>query len=151
MRCASPPAGRRNGAPGSSALPRPGGSFGLGARKQHAGFDLGQHCGHDQIFGRQLQIEVLHHVHVLHVLGGDGGDGYVQDVQVLALDQVQQQVQRALKGLGQEDLQCVRRDIQILGQAGEGYPLHHGKGHFLLFGGAVRLNFCHAGLCYRSS
>ena len=52
---------------------------------------------------------------VLHVLARDLGDRDVEDVEVLAADQVQQQVERAFERL-QEHLQRIRRDVQVARQ-----------------------------------
>ena len=49
------------------------------------------------------------------VLARHVGQRNVEDVEVLAPDQVQQQVQRALEGL-EEDLQRIGRDVQVGGQ-----------------------------------
>src|SRR5579871_3771758 len=57
-------------------------------RQQHARFDLGQHGGHHQVFAGELQLHLLHELDVLHVLARDLGDGDVEDVQVLAADEV---------------------------------------------------------------
>ena len=45
----------------------------------------------------------LHHVEVLHVLAGDGRDGDVVDVDLVAADEVQQQVERAPRTSGSVD------------------------------------------------
>ena len=109
----------------------------LRARQQHPGFYLRQHGRHDQVLPGQLQLQHLHQFNVSHVLFGDPGDGYVEDVQVLALDEIQQQVEGAGKGL-QEHLQRVRRDIKVLGDLAQGNALHYGKRHFLLQRAALR-------------
>ena len=59
----------------------------------------GQDSGHHQVFRGELELQVAQHVDVLDVLPGDLGDGYVKDVQVLAADQVEQQIERAFEGL----------------------------------------------------
>ena len=84
-----------------------------------------------QARGRRLQAQILHQLHVLEVLARDLRDGDVEDIEVLALDEVEQQIQRPLERL-QEHLQGIRRDVEILGQLGVGCPLHHRKGHLLL-------------------
>ena len=52
-------------------------------------------------------------VHIDQVLTRQPCHGNVQDVEVLLANQVQQQIQRAFKGL-QKNLQRIRRDVQIL-------------------------------------
>lgn len=74
---------------------------------------------------------LLHHVDVIHVLPGDLGDRDIQDVQILAADQIQQQVQRTFEGI-QDDFQRVRRNIQILRDLQHRLPMHHRQRHFLL-------------------
>ena len=116
------------------------------ARQQHARLDLAQHGGHHQIFRRQLEVHRLHQLHVLHVLSRDGGDRNVENVQILSLDQVQQQIQRALKGF-QEDLQGVGRYIQIVRQFGDRLAIHQAKGHLCLAGMQRLHNGCDCGFC----
>ena len=70
----------------------------------------------------------------MHVLFGNLGDVDLQDVQVLALDQIEQKVQRALKGL-QEDLQRLRRDVKVLGQLRHACPITTAKGISPCWGG----------------
>ena len=106
---------------------------GGGAGQQHARLDLGQQGGHHQVFRRQFQAHVLHQLNVFHVLVGDHGNGDVEDVQVLALDQVEQQVQGPLEGV-EEDLQGVRRYVEVLGQGEQGLALDDGEGHLPLLG-----------------
>ena len=108
----------------SSALPGP--------RQQHARFDLGQGGRHQQIFPRQFQLQVLHQLDVLRVLQCDFGDRDIEDVDVLSPDQIQQQIERAFKGL-QENLQRLRRDIQVARQLRDGLAVDHRKGHLDLF------------------
>ena len=63
----------------------------------------------------ELELQLLHQLDVLHVLAGDLGDRNVEDVEVLAADQVEQQVERTFEGL-EEDLERLRRDVQIARQ-----------------------------------
>ena len=103
------------------------------ARQQHARFDLGQDRGHHQVFGGQLEAQVLHHADVFDVLARDLGDRDVEDVEVLAADQVQQQVERALEGI-EDDFERVGRDVQVLRDLQHGLAMHHRQRHFLLLG-----------------
>ncbi len=89
--------------------------------QQQAGFDLGQPGRHQQIFGRELQIEPLHQLHVLHVLGGDLQDRQIEDIELLTPDKVEQQIERPLEGI-EEHLQRIGRDEQVLGQLVVGLP-----------------------------
>ena len=58
---------------------------------------------------------LLHHLDVAHVLAGQFRHRYIQHVEVVLADQVQQQIQRPLKGF-QHQFQRIRRDVQILRQ-----------------------------------
>ena len=73
---------------------------------------------------------------VVDVLAGDLGDRDVEDVQVLPADQVQQQVQRAFERL-EDDLQRIRRDVQILRHLQHRLAEHDRQRHFLLLGGVL--------------
>jgi len=55
----------------------------------------------------------VHHVDVLEVLARQLRHRDVEHIQVLLADQVQQKVERAFEAL-QDDLQRIRRDVQIL-------------------------------------
>ena len=81
-------------------------------RQQHARFDLGEHRRHEQIFARQLELQLRHDLDVLHVLPRDLGDRNVENVEILAADQIQQQIERAFECF-EEDLQRIRRNIEI--------------------------------------
>src|SRR5690606_31346128 len=91
-------------------------------RQQHARLDLGQHRRHHQVFGSQLQAYRLHQLDISHVLAGDFRHGNVEDVDVLLADQVQQQVERTFEGL-EENLQRIRRDVQVQRQLVEGFTV----------------------------
>ena len=54
-------------------------------------------------------------------------DRDVEDVEVLALDQVEQQIERALEGL-EEDLERIGRYVEIVRQLGDGHPSTIAKG-----------------------
>jgi hypothetical protein len=63
-----------------------------GSRQQHARLDFGQHRRHHQVLGGQFQLELVHQRDVIHILLGNRRDRYIEDVDILALDQVKQQV-----------------------------------------------------------
>jgi hypothetical protein len=86
----------------------------LARRQQHARLDLDEHGRHQQVLAGQLEVGLADLVDVGQVLARHVGQRNVQDVEVLLADQVQQQVQRTLEGL-EEDLQRVRRDVQVGG------------------------------------
>ena len=60
----------------------------------------------------KLQVQLLHELDVLHVLARDVRDRDVEDVEVLAPDQVEEQVERALERL-EEHLERLRRDVEV--------------------------------------
>jgi hypothetical protein len=105
----------------------------------------------------QLEAQVLQHVDVVHVLAGDLGDRDVEDVQVLPADQVKQQVERSFEGL-EDDLERVRRDVQVLRHLQHRLALVDGQRHFLLlrlrlrveyrFGRALRVGIVHRDIGY---
>jgi len=68
------------------------GGLALRARQQHARLDLRQRGGHQHVLAGELELQLLHQLDVLHVLPGDLRKRDVEDVEVLAADQVQQQV-----------------------------------------------------------
>ena len=68
---------------------------------------------------------------VFDVLAGDLGDRDIQDVEVLPADQVQQQIQRALERF-ENDLQRVRRDVQVQRNLQHRLPAQQRQRHFLL-------------------
>ncbi|MCY1408423.1 hypothetical protein D9M71_237430 [compost metagenome] len=100
-------------------------------RQQHARLDLGEHRGHHQVFGGQLQANAFHQLDVPHVLTGDFRHRDVEDIDVLLADQVQQQVQRPFKRF-QEYLQRVRRDVQVQRHFGERLTVHKRERKLLL-------------------
>ena len=102
-----------------------------GPRQQHARLDLREHRGHQQVFARQLELQVGHQLDVLHVLARDLGDRDVEDVEVLPADQVQQQVERTFERF-EEHLQRLRRDVQIARQLRDRLAVDDGERHLRL-------------------
>lgn len=82
-------------------------------------------------------MQVLHQLDVLHVLAGDLRQRDIEHIQVLAPDQVQQQIERALEGI-QEHLERLRRYVQVLRQLRERLAIDHGERHLDLFGHGLR-------------
>ncbi len=122
-------------------------------RQQHARLDLDEHCRHQQILGGQLQVAAADLVHIRQVLLGHPHHGDVEDVEVLLADQVQQQIQRAFKGL-EEDFKRVGWDVQVLRQrkqrlavqASQGHLIHH-VGHGAASGFRLVVGGCAGGRC----
>ena len=110
----------------------------LGPRQQQARLDLRQHRRHREVLGRELEPELLHQVDVFHVLPRDRGDGDIDDVEVLALDQVEKQVERPFERL-EKDLQRIGRNVEIPRQLDDRLAIHHRERHLLLPGSTGRL------------
>src|ERR1700743_728535 len=84
-----------------------------GLRRQlQAGLDIDKQRRHQQVLAGELEVVLADLVDVVEVLARDLRQRDVEDVEVLAPDQVQQQVQRGFEGL-EEDLQRGRRDVQV--------------------------------------
>ena len=79
--------------------------------------------------------QLLHELDVLHVLARDLRDRDVEDVEVLAPDQVQQQVERPLERL-EEYLERLRRDVEVARQLRDRLAFHDRERHFPLRGRA---------------
>ena len=74
------------------------------------------------IVSRELQVVPAHGLHVFQVLGCQPHHGNVEDVDVGLADQVEQQVEGAFEGV-EEDLQRLRRDVQIPRQLEDRLPV----------------------------
>ena len=61
-----------------------------------------------------------------------------EDIEILAPDQIQQQVQRTFESV-EKDFQRIRRNVQIHRHAGVRPALHHGKRHFGLLHDRCRM------------
>ena len=81
---------------------------GLFHRKQHLRFDLKQCRSHHQKFTGDGKIQLLHRLDVAQILLSDQRDRDIVDVDLVLLDEVQQEVERALKVL----------DANLVGQLG---------------------------------
>jgi len=56
-----------------------------------------QRRGHQQVLGRDVEVELAHHAQVFEVALGDEGDRQIEDVQLVLLDQMQKQIERPLE------------------------------------------------------
>jgi hypothetical protein len=101
-------------------------ALGLGGldRHQHLRLDVDEGRRHHHELAGHVEAELLHHVQVLHVLARDGCDGDVVDVDLLALDEVEQEVERTLEEgqqdprrvLGQDGLDALRDGDKLRGR-----------------------------------
>ena len=82
------------------------------ARQQRARLDVNQRRRHYQELSRHVEIQVLHERDVAQVLLGDERDRDVVDVQLALANQVQEQIERSLKGV-ELDLIGVRRRFEV--------------------------------------
>ena len=87
-------------------------------RQQHPALDHHQRGGHDQKLAGDVEIQHAHDVEIRHVLRRDPLDRDVVDIDLLAPDQIEQQIERPFKHLqihlvvvGQ---QCVKRHTVTL-------------------------------------
>ena len=128
---------RTSSARGSSSMP----SSSRRSRQQQARFDLGEDRGHHQVFGGELEPELMHHLDVIDVLARDLGDRDVEDVEVLPADQIEQQIERAFERF-ENDLERIRRDVEILRNFEHGLAAHEGQRDFLLPGCWLRTSCC---------
>ena len=71
----------------------------LGPGQQHLRFDPDQDRGHVDEVGDAVEVDLFEHAHVGEVLVSDAGDGDVVDVQLIAADEEQEQVERPLEVL----------------------------------------------------
>jgi hypothetical protein len=69
----------------------------IGARQEHARLDVNQRRRHDEELAGNVEIQLLHQVDVFQILLRDQRDRNVVDVDLVPLDQVQQQIERALE------------------------------------------------------
>ena len=78
---------------------------------------------HDEVPG-QIEVEDLQELEVVQVGVGDGGNADIADVHALAAHQVQEQLERAVKGLGMDSLRArvVGEHGGISGGGGSGRP-----------------------------
>src|SRR5690606_16652860 len=111
----------------------------LGRRRQeHLRLDVGQGRRHHQVLTGEVDVQTLHQHDVLDVLLADERDGDVPDVDLVLLDQVQQQVQRALEG-GEHHLVDGGGDLRTGGGRRRAPPLRRAARQLLgARGGALR-------------
>ena len=67
---------------------------------------------HHQELARDVEVQLLHQVDVLEILLRDRGDRDVVDVDLVLLDEVQQQVERALELL-EPDRICLEDRLEF--------------------------------------
>jgi hypothetical protein len=65
--------------------------------QQHLGLDLDQRGRHHDEVAHHVEVFLAHHIEETQVLVGDFVDGDVEDIDFLRLDQVQQNLERALE------------------------------------------------------
>ncbi len=65
-------------------------------RQQHFRFDVDERRGHVDEIGRDVHVQLLELVEIFEILARDLGDRDVVDVDFLLLDQIEQEVERAV-------------------------------------------------------
>ena len=85
------------------------------ARQQALRLDLQQRAGNQQEIAGDVQVKILHAAHFGQVLVGDLRDIDGADVNLLAADQVQQQIERPLEAVGANAIrQDARRPYEMV-------------------------------------
>ena len=87
---------------------------GLGPRQQRPRLDVDERRRHHEEFTRHVQIELVHQAQRLQILGRDERDRDVVDADLVLLDEVQQQIERALEVL-EPDRHGVLRRFEVVG------------------------------------
>ena len=67
--------------------------------EEHPALDLHERRGHDEELPRELDVEFAHGLDVVEELVRDARDGDVEDVHLVPLDEVEEQVERAVEGI----------------------------------------------------
>jgi len=96
-----------------SALAPPGLLRRIGPRQQHPRLDVDERRRHHEELPGDVEIHLLHQVDVLDVLRRNQRDGDVVDADLVALDQVQQQVERPLE-IHQADRVRLENGLELL-------------------------------------
>ena len=65
-------------------------------RQEHLRFDVDERRGHVNEVGRDVHVELLELVEIVEILARDLGDRDVVDVDFLLLDQIEQEIERAV-------------------------------------------------------
>ena len=68
-------------------------------RKEAAAFEINEIRRHNDELARKVDLQFLEGLEIFQVLAGDSFEGNVVDVDLVALDQVKQEVKRAFKNL----------------------------------------------------
>jgi hypothetical protein len=79
-------------------------------RHQHLRLDVDERRRHHHELAGHVEVELLHQLQVLHVPARDRRDRDVMDVDLVAPDQVQQQVERPLEERQRDAGRVVRQD-----------------------------------------
>ena len=72
---------------------------GIDAREQHPRLDVNERGRHHQKLAGDVEVHLGHQLEIVEVLPRHEDDGDVVDAQLVLLDEVQQQVERALEVL----------------------------------------------------
>jgi hypothetical protein len=95
---------------------------GLRPRQQHLRLDVDEGGRHDDELAGDVEVQLLHHLESLEILLRDERDRDVVDADLVLLDEVQQQIERALERL-QLDRERVRRRFEVLVRFGHRYEI----------------------------
>ena len=80
--------------------------------QQHSRLDVDEHRRHQEVLAGEFEVSSPDLLDVGQILPRHVGHRNVEDVEVLAPDQVEKQVERALEGL-ENDLERIGRDVEV--------------------------------------
>ena len=81
-------------------------------RDQRARLDPRERCGHHQIFGCNVEVELAHEREVLEVLLGHAGDRDLGDIDLILADEMEQEVEGTLE---ERELDGIADAARLLG------------------------------------
>ncbi len=68
-------------------------------REECFALPMKERCGHDEEFAGDVEVQLLNELHIGQVLVRDASDGDLGNVELVALDQIEQEIKRAFKAL----------------------------------------------------
>ena len=101
-------------------------AVGLAHGQQHARLDLDQQRGHQQIFGRQLEILGANLIDVRQILQRQRRHRDIEHVEMLLANQIEQQVERPFERL-KKNLERIGRNVQIVGKPEQRLAIQPGE------------------------
>ena len=78
-------------------------------REKAAAFQINEICRHDDEFAGDVDVQFLERLEILKVLAGDSFKGDFMDVDLIAFDEIEQQIERAFENLEFDLVICLHR------------------------------------------